>query len=62
MPPLEFRRIPGSDLSELVEPDREKYAEYYRALEKDAQLEEEWYEEDQRNLHRLVEIRGYLWT
>jgi hypothetical protein len=62
MPPLEFSRIPGSDLSELGEPDREKYAEYYRALEKDAQLEEEWYEEDQRNPHRLVEIRDYLWT
>jgi len=61
-PPLKFKKIPGSDLSEMVEPDKKKYAEYYRALEKHRKLETKWNEEDQRNLHRLIEIRGFLWT
>ena len=61
-PPLKFKKIPVSDLSEMVEPDKKKYAEYYRALEKDRKLETKWNEEDQRNLHRLIEIRGFLWT
>ena len=61
-PPLKFKKIRGSDLSEMVEPDKKKYAEYYRALEKHRKLETKWNEEDQRNLHRLIEIRGFLWT
>ncbi|MBK9233261.1 MAG: hypothetical protein IPO15_21080 [Anaerolineae bacterium] len=41
--------------------DKKKYAgEYYQALEEHARPEQEWYEEDQRNLHRLIEIRGFL--
>ena len=67
IPPLELRRVPGSDVCEMVEPDKyaigwREYAEYYRALDEDFRLEEQWYEEDQCNLHRLIEIRGYLWT
>jgi hypothetical protein len=62
IPPLKFRKIPGSDLSELVEPGKKKYPAYYRALKRYSRLEKKWYDEDQRNLHRLIEIRGYLWT
>ena len=62
VPPLKFKKIPGSDLSQVVEPDKKKYAEYYRALKRHSQLEQKWYEEDQRNLHRLIEIRSHLWT
>ena len=61
-PPFKFKKIPGSDMRELVTPDRKKYAAYYQALEEHVRLEKEWYEEDQRNLHRLIEIRGFLWT
>jgi hypothetical protein len=61
-PPLKFKQIPGSDFSQVVEPDKKKYAAYYRALKRHGQLELKWYEEDQRNLHRLIEIRGHLWT
>jgi hypothetical protein len=61
-PPLNFRRIAGSEAFEIVEPDRRKYGAYYRALEKHNRLEEKWFNEDQRNLHRLIEIRGFLWT
>jgi hypothetical protein len=62
MPPLKFKKIPNSDMYEMVEQDKKKYAAYYRALRQQARLEQKWYEEDQRNLHRLVEIRGFLWT
>jgi hypothetical protein len=61
-PPLRFRKIPDSEMVERIEPDRKKYAAYYRALKKHGQLEQKWYEEDQCNLHRLIEIRGHLWT
>ncbi len=61
-PPLKFRKIPGTDMSERVEPDKKKYAAYYKAMSKSLKLEQKWFEEDQRNLHRLIEIRPYLWT
>lgn len=61
-PPFRFKKIPGTNFSEMLEPDRKKYAHYYRALRKDAQLEKKWLTEDQRNLHRLIEIRSFLWT
>jgi hypothetical protein len=61
-PPFRFKKIPGSDMREWVTPDKRKYAGYYQALEEHVRLEKEWYEEDQRNLHRLIEIRSFLWT
>ena len=62
MPPMKFKKIPESELSQRVEPDKKKYAKYYQALKKHGRLEKKWEEEDQRNLHRLIEIRGFLWT
>ncbi len=44
------------------EADLEKYPEFYAALEKKQDLEREWYEEDQKNLERLVAVRSVLWT
>jgi len=61
-PPIKFRKIPGSAMRERIEPDRKKYAAYYKAMSKSLKLEQKWFEEDQRNLHRLIEIRPYLWT
>jgi hypothetical protein len=61
-PPLKFKKIPGAEMMQMVEPDKKKYAKYYRALRKHNRLEKKWHEEDQRNLHRLIEIRGFLWT
>lgn len=61
-PTLRFKKIPGSESSQLVEPDRKKYAAYNQAMKKDTRLEKQWYEEDQRNLHRLIEVRSFLWT
>jgi hypothetical protein len=61
-PPLRFEKIAGTQLSRLVTPDKKKYAAYYRASKKHARLEQQWHNEDQRNLHRLIEIRDFLWT
>ena len=62
IPPFEFEDIPGSDCKRMIEPDKKKYAAYYKALEKQGQLEIEYHEEDQKNLHRLIEVRPYFWT
>jgi len=61
-PPSKLEKIPGSDLCKMVEPDKKKYASYYRALRKHWKLEQKREEEDQRNLHRLIDIRKFLWT
>ena len=61
-PPLRCEKIEGTTLSRLVTPDKKKYAAYYRALKQQTRLEQKWHEEDQRNLHRLVAIREFLWT
>ena len=62
VPPIKFEDIPGTNHKKMVEPDKKKHAAYYKALEKHWQQEKEWYEQDQQNLHRLIEIRPYLWT
>jgi len=62
VPPIIFEDIPDSDCKRMVEPDKKKYAAYYKALEKEQQQEIKFHEEDQQNLHRLIEIRPYLWT
>ncbi len=41
---------------------RKKYPRFYEALHQHTKLEKQWLEEDQANLHRLVEVRPYLWT
>jgi hypothetical protein len=46
----------------MIPPDRKKYPDYYRTMNKHYRLEKKWYEEDQRNLHRLIDLRKYLWT
>lgn len=61
-PSMRWKKIPGSDNRQLVGYDKKKYPEYEKALKKHWQLEKKWEEEDQRNLHRLVDIRKYLWT
>ena len=62
IPPLKFKKLPDSEMYQMVEPDKKKYATYHGALRRHARLEQKWYEEDQRNLHRLIEVRGFLWT
>ena len=51
-----------SEEGQLIFPDREKYQDYYAAMDRSLKLENEWYEEDQRQLHRLIEVRPFLWT
>ena len=61
-PPMRFKKIPGSENYQMVEPDKKKFAKYYKAIKTSSRLEQKWFEEDQRNLHRLIDIRGFLWT
>ena len=62
VPPMKFKEIPGSEYQELIEPDKRKYVKYYQAMKKHAELEQKWDEEDQRNLHRLINVRQFMWT
>ena len=46
----------------MVQPDKKKYAAYYRALKEFLRFEKKWEAEDQQNLYRLIAIRRFLWT
>jgi hypothetical protein len=61
-PPMRWKKIDGTENQQLVDYDKKKYAAYDAALKKHWRLEKKWDEEDQRNLHRMVEIRQFLWT
>jgi len=61
-PPMKLKKIQGTENRQLVDYDKNRYAAYDDALKKHWRLEKKWYEEDQRNLHRLIEIRQFLWT
>ena len=61
-PLMRWKKIAGSENRQLVDYDKKKYAAYNTALKKHLRLEKKWFEEDQRNLHRVIEIRHFLWT
>ena len=61
-PPMRWKKIDGTENRQLVDYDRKKYTAYDAALKKHWRLEKKWDEEDQRNLHRMIEIRQFLWT
>jgi len=61
-PLMKWKKIPGSENYQLVDYDKNKYTAYDAAMKKHWRLEKKWDEEDQRNLHRLIEIRQFLWT
>ena len=62
-PPFRFQPVPGKrNVSRLVPYDKRKYRAYERAARAQIKDEAKWHAEDQKNLHRLVEIRGFLWT
>ena len=61
-PVYRTEKVPGKDLLRRVAPDRKKYAAYYRLLKLSWRQEAKWAVEDQKNLHRLIDIREHLWT
>ena len=61
-PPMRWKKAPGSKCRQLVKYDKKKYAAYDSALKKHLRLKAKWEEEDQRFLHRLIDVRRYLWT
>ena len=61
-PAYKTEKVPGKDLWKWIKPDRKKYAAYYRLSQQSWRQKAKWVAEDQKNLHRLVDIREYLWT
>jgi hypothetical protein len=62
IPPMRFKKVPGTNLTQLMDYDKNQYKEYDSAFKKQMSLEMKWHTEDQKNLHRLIDIRSYLWT
>jgi hypothetical protein len=61
-PPMRWKKLLGTDHRQLVDYDKKKYPAYDFALKKHWRMEKKQNEEDQKNLHRLIEIRQVLWT
>jgi len=61
-PPFEFKNIKNKNYTQLVFPNKKKYAKFYKVMKKDKKLEQRWDKEDNQNLHRLINIRKDLWT
>jgi hypothetical protein len=61
-PIYKTEKVPGKDLWKWVEPDRRKYAAYYRLMKLSWRQKVKRAAEDQKNLHRLIDIREHLWT
>jgi hypothetical protein len=61
-PPMRWKKIESTENRQLADYDKKKYSAYDAALKKNWRLEKKWDEEDQRNLHRMIEIRKFLWT
>jgi len=61
-PHMRWKKIDGTENRQLVDYDKKKYAAYDAALKQHWRLEKKWDEEEQRNLHRMIEIRHFLWT
>ena len=58
-PEEEYRFL---DDGQVILPDREQYPEYYAALAESSAIENAWHTEDQKQLHRLIDVRPFLWT
>lgn len=41
---------------------KKKYPAFYKAMAQSRKLEKKWEEEDQKMLHRLIDIRRGMWT
>jgi len=61
-PPMRWKKLPGSGCRQLMDYDRDKYPDFHKAVKQQRSLEKKWGFEDQKNFHRLVNIRGFLWT
>ena len=64
-PPILFEPIEvnGVKYSKMIDNSKNpKYKDWYDVVKESARLEADIVEEDQRNLHKLIDIRSYLWT
>ena len=61
-PPLRLKEVQDTNLSRLEPYDKKKYSKYDEAIKKEMVLDRKWREENTKNLHRLINIRDFLWT
>jgi len=62
IPPLEFEPTEDPNLYKFVFHSDADYPEYAEARKESNRLEIEWNKEDQKNLHKLIMVRNYMWT
>lgn len=55
-------RISGKNAQKSIRPDWKKFAAYYRLLDLCQRQKTKWAADDQKNLHRLIDIREHLWS
>ena len=60
-PVYKTAKVTGKNLRRWVNPDRKKYAVYYRLLKLSWRQEAKWAAEDRKNLHRLIDTRGTVY-
>jgi hypothetical protein len=61
-PPRKLENVQGTPFSCICEYDKKKYAAYTRLLKRQWHQEIAWDKEDNENLHRLVNVRQFMWT
>lgn len=58
-----MKKVTSSKLTvEFVPANPKEHKKYVAVIKKWYKDEENWHKEDQRNLHRLIDIRPFLWT
>ena len=63
IPPFHTKPYEGHPgFIEYISPTEEEAPGWKAACDESARLELEWEAEDQAMLHRLIDIRGFLWT
>lgn len=62
VPPLDLINAVDEGDTISVPEDKSEYTAYFRARAKQEFMEKEYRAEDQLNLHRLIEIRLFLWS
>jgi len=55
--------VPGEPgFKHCVPPDKKKHVAWYAAVKMQEKAELRWFKEDQTMLHRLIEVRPFMWT
>jgi hypothetical protein len=63
VPQMIIKSIPGKEEAEFVgfDTNHPNYALWMEAAHQDHTLEQQWYAEDIKNMHRLIDVSSYMW-